>query len=261
MRTCLFSCFLFCIFSTVHSQDFGESVSKYSYLVQTDKRCEKSQATGFFVRYDKRLFFVSAAHSLTGWDPVALKDQENFPDTIFIRLSNDTSRFSYLSLPVGNIKKTAKAFRDYEAPDVVVVEIKNPKKYNVFSLEGYFEEDVPCEVAKRVLVSGFPSVEHSSEYFKLRQQPAVLTTVLEDDYCFYPYRTDRKIYDRLHYFARFEEGKPKSGLSGAPAYLEIGKGLIVFGGLYIGESQAGAGKGRIIRPEYVINKIKARIFE
>ena len=260
MRTCLFSCFLFCLFHSVHAQDLQDSLSKYSYLVQTDKQCEKSAATGFFVRYDKRLFFVTAAHCLTGWDPVSLKNIDGFPDTIYIRLSNDTSKFSYLPLPVNGIKKTAKAFRDSETPDVVVVEIKNPRKYSVFSIEDYFEEDVPCEVAKKVLVSGYTN-EGRDDYFRLRQQPSVLTSSLDNTYCYYPYRPDLKLYDRLHYFAKLGEKQTMAGLSGAPVYIITGNQSIVFGGLYIGGAQDEATAAKIIRPEYVINKIKARIFE
>jgi len=260
MRKCLFACVLLIFQIALQGQDLQDSLGKYSYLVQIDKRCQKTQATGFFARYQQRLFFISAAHCLTGWDPVAFKPIENFPDTIFIRLSNDTSNVSFLPLPVAGIKKKTKLFHQLEAPDVVVVEIKNGKKYKVNSVENFFEEEVPCEFASKVLVSGYPYDKESDDYLKMRQQPLTLGTTVDNTYCIYPYRPDVKLYDRLHYFTSFKEDEVYgSGLSGAPAYLLTKNETIVFGGIFIGGLRTGSGQGMIVRPEYVINKIMAKI--
>ncbi|RYZ25785.1 MAG: hypothetical protein EOO10_17360 [Chitinophagaceae bacterium] len=260
MRKCLFACVLVFLYAILQAQELQDSLGKYSYLVQIDKRCKKTQATGFFARYQQRLFFISAAHCLTGWDPVEFRPIENFPDTIFIRLSNDTSNVSFLPLPVAGIKKKAKPFHQLEAPDVVVVEIKNGKKYKVNSVEAFFTEEVPCEFASKVLVSGYPYENESDDYLKVRQQPLTMGTSLDNTYCIYPYRPDVKLYDRLHYFTSFKEADiSASGLSGAPAYLLTKNETIVFGGIFIGGVNTRSGRGMIVRPEYVINKIMARI--
>ena len=260
MKTCLFAfCFLG-LHLSLFCQDLQDSLGKYSYLVQIDKRCEKTQATGSFVRYQQRLFFVTAAHCLTGWDPFAMKPIENFPDTIFIRLSNDTSQLRYLPLPVAGFKKATRPFNLFEAPDVFVVEIKNAKKYKVNSIEKFFEEEVPCEKATEVVVAGYPNEEDSSDYYKVRQQPFTLGSDVDDTYCIYPYMPDIKLYDRLHYYTSFKDNITSSGLSGAPVYLITDDATIVFGGIYIGGLYERSGKGMIVRAEYVINKILARIF-
>ena len=170
MKTCLFALTLLTTPLSLLCQDGPDSLGKYSYLVQIGKHCKKTQATGSFVRYQQRLFFVTAAHCLTGWDPVAMKPIENFPDTIFIRLSNDTNRLSYLPLPVASIKKATRPFNLLETPDVFVVEIKNAKKYKVNTIEAFFEEEVPCEKAAKVVVAGYPNEEDSSDYYKVRQR-------------------------------------------------------------------------------------------
>ena len=260
MRKCLFACVLLILYSGLHSQQLQDSLGKYSYLVQIDERCTKTKATGFFARYQQRLFFITAAHCLTGWDPIAFKPFENFPDTIFIRLSNDTSNVSFLPLPVAGIKKNAKPFHQLETPDVFVVEIKNARKYKVFSVEDFFGEEVPCELAKKVLISGYSNTEKGNDYNNARQQPLTLDNALDNTYCIYPYRADVKLYDRLHYFTSFKEnGVSQSGLSGAPAYLITKDDAIVFGGIFIGGAGNGSGRGMIVRPEYVINKILAKI--
>jgi hypothetical protein len=243
----------------LQAQDASDSLSKYSYLVQIDKQCGKTHATGFFARYKERLFFITAAHCLTGWDPFNFKQIENFPDTVFIRLSNDTGNVTFLPLPISGIKKATKPFRGYESPDVYVVEIKDAKKYSVFSVEEFFEEEVQCDLAKTVYVSGYPYAAGETDYLRQRQQPFTLSTPLGEAYCIYAFRPGVKVYDPLHYFTSFKDGATGPGLSGAPAYLLTENSTIVFGGIYIGGTTDVSGKGMIVRPEYVLNKIMAKI--
>lgn len=259
MRKCFFIVFLFGFFKAVVSQDLSDSLSKYSYLVQINEKGIKSQATGFFARYKHRLFFITAAHCLTGWDPFSLKKIENYPDTVFIRLSNDTSNVKYLPLPVSGIKKTAKPFRAHESPNVYVVEIKEAEKYAVFSVEHFFEEEVQCDLAKMVFVSGYPEAEGFNDYLRDRQQPFTSGTLLGEAYCIYAFRPEAKRYDPLNYFTCFKDSVAGQGLSGAPAYLLTENKAIVFGGLYIGSAVDATRTGMIVRPEYVIKEIMAKI--
>lgn len=239
------------------SQDLTDSLSKYSYLIQAKTPGTKLQATGFFARYQQRLFFITAAHCITGWDPFQFKKIDGFPDTLFIRTSNDTGRLHYLSLPVADIKRSTQPFHDYEVPDVYVIEIKNPKRYPVYSVEKYFNERPRCESIKSIWVSGYSHKEDYNEYFTDRQQPLTVTAILGDAYCFYPFRPEAKRPDQLNYVTQFDDNGAK-GLSGAPAYLLTENKHIVFGGLYIGGGN-GLRTGMVVRPEYVIDKIISEI--
>ncbi|HEX8316391.1 MAG TPA: hypothetical protein VF609_15415 [Flavisolibacter sp.] len=258
MRKCLFSFFLTALPIVLLAQNL-DSMGKYSYLVLTEKGCGKQQATGFFARYQHRLFFVTAAQSLAGWQAGAQKPGDNVPDTIFIRLSNDTGRISYLPLPVANLVK-ANPPGNSEGPGVYVTEIMNGKNYNVLSIEDFFEDEVPCELAKSVLIAGYSQPENSTDYYRARQQPFTLGTPLENPYCTYTYRPEVKHFDYLHYFAAGKEKLAAAGLSGAPAYLVAEDASIVFGGMYVGGLREGSGTGMILRPEHVLNKIKDKIF-
>jgi hypothetical protein len=241
------------------TQDLSDSLSKYSYLVQTNEKGLKSQATGFFVRYKHRLFFITAAHFLTGWDPIRFKPIENFPDTVFIRLSNDTSNLKYLPLLISGIKKTAKPLPEYESADVYVVEIKEAKKYPVFSVEQFFDEEMQCELARKVFVSGYPHAEGYNDYLRDRQQPFTSANTLDQAYCIDSFRPEANLYDPLHYFTHFKDNVTGPGLSGAPAYLLTEDKTIVFGGIYIGGESKAIRSGMIVRPEYVKSKIMAKI--
>jgi hypothetical protein len=259
MRKCFLALTLL-VFFKASAQDLADSLSKYSYLVQTNENGVKSQATGFFVRHQHRLFFITAAHCLTGWDPFRFKPIENFPDTVFIRMSNDTSKLKYFPLPIAGIKKAAKPFREYETPDVYVVEIKDPRKYPVFSVEQFFREEVECDLARTVFVSGYPHAESHSDYLRDRQQPFTAAATLGEAYCVYSFRPEVKVYDPLNYFTYFKDGTTGPGLSGAPAYILTEDKTIVFGGIYIGGDARAIRSGMVVRPEYVKNKIMAKIF-
>jgi len=254
-----FTLLFLALFFTVSAQDLTDSLSKYSYLIQAKTVGSQMQATGFFARYQHRLFFVTAAHCITGWDPFQFRKIDNFPDTLFIRTSNDTSRLHYLPLPVADIKRSAQPFHDYEAPDVFVVEIKNPKNYPVYSVEKYFGERVRCETAKTIWVFGYPRNAGYNDYYSDRQQPFSCTALLGEAYCFYPFRPETRRPDQLNYFTSFKDSITGPGLSGAPAYILTQNKHIVFGGLYIGGGDKALRNGMVVRPEYVIDKITAEI--
>ncbi len=255
-----FTLLLLAVFFTASSQelDLTDSLSKYSYLIQTKAGC-KAQATGFFARYQHRLFFITAAHCITGWDPFRFQKIDGFPDTVFIRTSNDTSKLRFLALPVAGIKQATQPFREYDRPDVCVIEIKNPSAYPVYSVEKYFGEQVRCETAKRFYLYGYPKSDGYSEYLTDRQQPAGCAGPLGEAYCLYPFRPEARRPDELNYFMQMEGMPTGSGLSGSPAYLLTENKHIVFGGVFIGGGDKALRTGMVVRPEYVIDQIMIKI--
>lgn len=248
--------FFLAAFLQSSAQDLTDSLSKYSYLIQAKENGASSQATGCFVRYKGRLFFLTAAHCLTGWDPFQFKQIENAPDTVYIRLSNDTSKLKFLPLPVAAIKKATKPFREYESPDVYVVEIKEAKKYPVYSVEQFFD-DVRCDKAKTITVLGYPHNDAVNDYLRDRQQPLSSTAALQEALCLYTFRPEVRKHDELNYYASIKDAS-RPGLSGAPAYILTEDKRILFGGIYIGGDD-GLRTGMVVRPEYVIAKVMSKI--
>lgn len=245
----MFSCVV------AYSQNDQAALDKYSYLVQTSRQEAAPQAIGFFVRYETRLFFITSTCFLKP-DKQALEETpSHYPDTIFVQSSTDTSSTSRLALPIVRLKKATKAT---EASDICVVEIKNAKRYNVFSVEDFFVEEVPCDLAKSVLIAGYAKAINSGEEESAQGQTFVFNSSLEETYCLLTYIPEQKDYDRLHYFPSFAKEATKPALSGAPAYLLTKDDTIVFGGVYIGMS-SGTTRGKIIRPEHVIYQVIDRI--
>lgn len=260
MKACLIILWLAAC-GAASSQDLTDSLSKYSYLIQAGKGKSRTQATGFFARYQNRLFFVTAAHCVTGWDPFRFRRVDNSPDTLHIRLSNDTAKLRYLPLPVANIKATAQPFREYESPDVYVVEIGNARAYPVLSVEKYFNERVRCDKIASLWVFGFPLRGDGNDYLLDRQQPFTASALPGEAYCVYVFRPEARRPDPLNYFAYLKDGVAGPGLSGAPVFLLTDEKRIAFGGLYIGGADNGLRTGMVVRPEYVMEKIALKVKE
>jgi hypothetical protein len=241
------------------SQDDSlEALRNYSYLIK-GKEGSGLQATGFFARYQSRLFFITAAHCLSGWDPFRFRPVSNFPDTVYIRLSNDTSKLRYLPVPVASIKQHTRPFREYETPDVYILEIKHPKNYDVYSVEKFFDGYSLCENAEQAFLWGFPKAMMDNSYGNERQQAFASMSPLNNAYCLYAFRPEIKRPDPLNYFIQVDAAVAGTGLSGAPTFLLTRDGNIVFGGVFIGGTANGLRSGMVLRPEYVIEKIMTEI--
>lgn len=236
------------------SQTVQNTLDKYNYLVQTTRQQTAPQSIGFFVRYQTRLFLITSTCFLKP-DRAATPATSSYPDTLYVQSSTDTSSTAHLALPVIRLRKASKAT---EASDICVMEIKNPKRYNVFSVEDFFVEEVPCELAKSVLVAGYAKQANDDEEQSTRGQTFLYNPSLEEAYCLLTYLPEQKDYDRLHYFPSFAKEATKPTLSGAPAYLLTKDDTIVFGGVYLGMSH-GTARGKIIRPEHVIYQVIDRI--
>ena len=240
--------------AAAYSQNIQNTLDRYSYLVQTSRQEADPQAIGFFVRYETRLFLITSTCFLNTEKQIASEKSSHHPDTLYVQSSTDTSRTSQIAMPIVRLKKATKS---REASDICIVEIKNPKRYNVFSVEDFFVEEVPCELAKSVIVAGYAR-QAGNEAESSKGQTFVFNSSLEEAYCLLTYIPEQKDYDRDHYFPSFAKERVKPSLSGAPAYLLTKDDTIVFGGVYVGMSN-GTARGKILRPEQVILQVVNRI--
>ncbi|RYF84603.1 MAG: hypothetical protein EON98_08770 [Chitinophagaceae bacterium] len=244
MRLLLFLLFG-CCGTVVCAQDLTDTLSKYCYQVQINRHCQSPKATGFFVRYEKRLFLVSCGR-LSG---VFKRSSDNTKtDTLFLRSVGDTS---LLPLPLAELSYSVKRNKEQLGSDLLVMEITKPKKYSVFSVEDFFGEEIPCEEASKVILTGFTVRAQDENNAETPLHSLFLNTSLNETYCVYSYLPELKAYDQTHYYPAFEQDMRKMELSGAPAFLLTKDDGVVFGGVYLGV-RSGTNRGMIIRPEYVI---------
>ncbi|MCC7401309.1 MAG: hypothetical protein IT214_07475 [Chitinophagaceae bacterium] len=116
-----------------YSQVLNDSLAKYSYLLfgflnQTKQgefiRFYPWQATGFFIKKEKRVFLVSVKHALSPCKFSNGIDYDKYPDNFFIRLSNNKEDLDLYSVETKLIRDTVKCFTYYyEDPDIFIIEL------------------------------------------------------------------------------------------------------------------------------------------
>ena len=138
----------------------GDEIKKYSYLVlqypkstPNDKlnSLRESSATGFFIRAQGKLFFVTNYHVLTGvegWNIAFRSTFKNTYDSISIRYYDKTGKPQYYTIDCATVNNERKlvSFKDY--PDVFVIEIEIKKMRNaiIYSIEKFLpRQDLTAE--------------------------------------------------------------------------------------------------------------------
>lgn len=134
-------------------------LSKYSYFVHSIRNSKwVGFGTGFFVRSEEKLFFITNYHVYSGIDPITNIGNPN--DKISIRFSNDSM--------VGNVVVDVKRNIQYETdiksirmadlialPAEIIVD-KVPKEIEIFEVSKFLDLNTPCE-GDTVFCSGFPA--------------------------------------------------------------------------------------------------------
>jgi len=153
MKKAIF-CLLFSLVfeSVIYSQNsFTNNLAqykKYSYLIiQYPKiqsnvdRLSVHVATGFFMRYEKRLFLVTNYHVVSGVEGWNAKFKNAFKeifDSIRIRYYDTQNNPHYYTINLGTVNKERKLVSFLTFPDVFVQEIKHlPKDARINSIEKF----------------------------------------------------------------------------------------------------------------------------
>ena len=102
--------------SDLFSQDPADSLAKYSYsIIGVMPSLSVVFGSGFFLRNNGFIYFITAKHVLTGCDKGLIPDR--FPDEMTIYLTNSTST---ILIPTKQIKEkspcyTSRPYKDYVA--------------------------------------------------------------------------------------------------------------------------------------------------
>lgn len=155
-------CFIFLVVNESKSQVNIVNVNefkKYSYNILGSKQLDSIKhsivnATGFFIRKNKRLFFVTALHVLTG-----CKDDnnkiENYPDSLFIVIKSPDKNKEGLLIPIVT-KVNEPCTKGALVPDFVIFEMPKdmPELNKVKSVENYFSPAFAS--VNEMYLAGFP---------------------------------------------------------------------------------------------------------
>ena len=140
-----------------------DSLKKYSYFVNGYLKgaWSNGSGTGFFIKKDKKIFFVTNYHVYTGYDPIT---QENQPcDTISIRLKTVKDSL-FIKLPSNRDSLIEKKIKGLEIGDLVALRL-NKTQIKVCNSIGLFDVTQLLDTSylnlspANIFFYGFPSKE------------------------------------------------------------------------------------------------------
>lgn len=228
-------CFLIFIYYTsfvyqANGQDV-DSLSKYSYFLFAptkdigineagQKQNKSKMATVFFIRKNKRLYLVSAAHSILGLD-YNNKFEKDFPDTFYLRLykQNSTEMFD-LKFSVTQLKSGIDTNFYKSHYDIIFYQMNLPE-FDVKSIENFIDiGDTLYNKIVEAAVYGFASSDGGD-----------LTKSTID----YRSLTKINLNSNFNFYNSFsiKSGKPSNGFSGSPLFLKTADSRIIFGGVSV----------------------------
>jgi len=236
-------------------------LSMCSYLVFTmDAHSNNlNNGTGFFIRKENRLFFITAKHVITrheGEEVVLPK----FSDSLSIVVDrSNLNRFKFWYIDIKQAKAT-KWIPFIQDDDVFVYEFKKPypTKDTIYSIESFIDSPAIKEKINpglRILVYGFRFYDLTEYKIGLSSPPSLsyfLGTYSDSSLYF----KDYDLFDKYIYKTFVIKGDIGPGYSGAPVFLKTSsgtKGKFIFYGMHIGTDTLSR-SALIVKPSVVFQE-------
>lgn len=191
--------------------------------------------TCFFVKREKKIYMVTAAHNITGkntFDGKPTSRQFNFIG--FRYLNTQTNEISFSKLDITSLKTQLPTDYFYKYPDAVGLPMTDPiVEPFIFALEDdMFNSVAEKENSDEIISPGYPYVS-SSQYTKEMEPFFYYGVIVSKVALTHPYPSNENIY-----FI----SKPKStmGISGAPVFTKYSQDgarpIYIFRGLMFGKN-------------------------
>lgn len=216
-----------------------DSLKKYSYLISgTIRNSEEGtigyKATGFFIKTNDNLLFITAKHVLSGCKYYG-ETNKIYPTSMRVYLNNDTSDFigDFITINISSLRDTGLCYSDKSGSDFSVVVFPNSIRNRVNSIEKFITPDVLPKFLKGMFMYGYSlnknngaSKFKSNKFQKQSFRPMQLNDglVLIDSNNLYVNILDAG------------DSKEMGGYSGAPVFIRGASGDIYFWGLFSGNS-------------------------
>jgi hypothetical protein len=235
--------------STDSLKKYGyDSLRKYSYLISGIINDHAANiGTGFFIKSDKNVYLISAAHVLTGWNALKEKWDKNYPDRLLVKLTDRTTGDDILcSINVKTYKKKLEPFSIWSKPDIFIYKVKDPSSYIINSIENLLVDTIATYLNEinRVFGYGFASYSHFSDLHSLLHLTPTLidaSTVMRYDKT--PNIREDNLPDSMHFMiaptfpSKNNFGR---GASGAPIFIYSEKlDRFIFGGVVVAANNKG----------------------
>ena len=225
-----------------------DSLKKYSYLVSGIINDHSAViGTGFFIKKNASVYFITAAHVVTGWNALEKKWNKDDPDTFFVKLTDKATGEDVLcSIDVSASKKRLVPFSIWDKPDIFIYKIKKPSSYIINSIENLIVDSPANYVNEinKVFGYGFASYTHFSDFHSLINfVPTVIDASTVMKYDSIPNSRKNGLPDSMHFMIAPTfpwENNFGNGASGAPIFIYSEKlERFIFAGVVIAINRKG----------------------
>ena len=230
-----------------------DSLRKYSYFVFAPINDSNwHQGSGFFIRQNNKLYFISALHVFSGRQSES-EIIPNYPDTLYVRLITNKRAIYYLKLDISFIKKKKNVphYLEADAYAYLIDQDTIPKNVTVYSIDHFIEKNIACNEPKETIICGYPNLHINDAFAVLKGLPQVSKNIIVQSYCDRLYYSNTNSYDSIEYSVWTD--RDMGGYSGSPVYL-LYRNKIIFGGL-LSSGTISEKHCEIVRPQYVLDKI------
>jgi hypothetical protein len=210
-----------------------DSLKKYTYLIvkiSSDSLYHSAVASGFFIRKNNKLYFVSNYHVFANYDMINGKIVAANLDRMFIRISGQPYE---IKINLDSLTKRHLDYKFYNHPDVFSIEINDLSSTDLINtVENFINKAASPDSSSELVSWGFSN--HSEEHID------TLTPKKKIGKLAYPFninpiirRENKKIRDSINYYPNM---KTEHGDSGSPFFYKQ-NGKMIFAGVVSSGSQ------------------------
>jgi hypothetical protein len=205
-------------------------------------------STGFFIKRDNRLFFITASHTLTGWNAMQLVSDFNYPDEIGIIFHrNADDKIEPFGIDLKPFKANQKYIKINDNADIAIIEmdVALKEKFKINSIEKYLG-DGNWDDNHKISIFGF-----TKDY-----PPGTnLRNIIKDNsQTGYVKHIEGNSTKGINYETQVVDGIVTAGSSGSPVFSILnGCNSAMFNGVCVGGEPGSPRfpKLLIVKPEYI----------
>lgn len=231
----------------------------YSYLILHIKDGSAiGNSTGFFIREQNKLFFITTYHTCTCVDIFKKEVYPNEWDTLKVRIYNIKNEVVYMPILIEGMKKNRKIEYFFKKTDICIYEIKHlTENTPVYSIEKYLTTMGSTNPVQTIFW-GYPTENNDSdtitaEFFRPVKNEGKLRFNIDIPLTFYDDSTT--IVDSTTLAITPSNNK---GASGSPVFFRYKvreMEVTTFGGMVFGTSES-ENITYVVRPELIIQRIR-----
>lgn len=210
-----------------------DSLRKYSYHiygVRVDSTViQEAGGSGYFVRNNNKIFFVTANHVITGCEAKDTcqpsQKPKTFPSEMNIFLTNFDGTLSFKPIPVsvGYLQVILPCTDAGLLPDIASYELRSTPKETIYSIENFLDTPLPTDIGE-ISIYGYPSSATYTPYGKVL---ASSTNLLLNDFSFFEFYNYKACggvmaIDSINYIVKPKDSIENNlfGFSGSPAFIK-----------------------------------------